>query len=737
MLFPVGPLEAERLRHLQSLNILDSAAQQEFDSVVALAQTLFDVPIVLISLIDEKRQWFKAKCGIDVCETDRQIAFCNHTILGREVLVVNDAQNDPRFQSNPLVTDWPGIRCYAGYPLSIEEGLNVGTLCLIGFAPREFAACEIEKLEKLGAVVEGLLLAYQKQQGAKWMAEEASVLAVDLQKRQSLLRQVENLAGIGAWSCSLSTGDLQWSDEVFRIHELTIGHMPVIAHALDFYPEPHRTLVQQALLKTFEEGAAFSFEADFVTAKGNKRRVRSTGDRIADPSGELFIVGIFQDITEQAAYDQHLWNLANLDRLTGLPNRERFVKVAEARLQEIGDNKLSLLLIDVDGFKKINDTFGHEFGDQLVKIIADRLRQVPNTKGELFRLGGDEFAMLISFNEQLRVARLCEKILKAAKRPISFSGKNISITCSIGCCTSVGDGWSVNDLFKSADIALRDVKRSARGTYEFFGERGESGLSIRQAAISRVLNAVAADRLLPFFQEEIDLLTGCRSGFEALVRIVDTDGRIVMPADFWPAFSDPDCALAISEQVLTKTLIQMNHWAKLGVDYGVIGINVSEVCIRERNYAEHVLSELNRYGVAPGSLMVEITETVILAEGEEVVLENIHALKKAGCKIALDDFGTGYASLSHLRDYPIDYVKIDRSFVKDLTVHSENRAIVTALVQLCRSLGIKVIAEGIEDTRTAEILRDINCDIGQGFLFGPAKNASEIDTGQTRTLSFG
>lgn len=737
MLFPVGPREAERLQHLRSLDILDSAPQVEFESMISLAKTLFYVPTVLISLVDEQRQWFMAKCGIEICETERQVAFCNYTILGTEVLVVENALTDDRFRSNPLVTGWPGIRFYAGCPLSIEDGLNVGTLCLIGFEPREFSAGDIEALKKLGAAVEGLMTAQRKHNAAIRVAQEASVLVTDLQKRQSLLRQVEDLAGIGAWSYSLSTGELHWSEEVFRIHELPIGEMPVINRALDFYPEPDRSLVQHALLQTFEDGAPLSFEADFITVKGNRRRVRSTGDRITDASGEVFIVGVFQDITQQAAHEQHLWNLANLDRLTGLPNRERFLGVAEAQLRRVADQKLSLLLIDIDGFKKINDTFGHEVGDQLVKIVTDRLRAIPNTKGELFRLSGDEFAILLPLNDQPRLTRLCEKILKAVKRPIALSGHRVSVTCSIGVCTTAAEGWTVNELLKSADLALREVKRSARGTYEFYGERQESGLTIRLAAISRVLNAVAEDRLLPFFQEEIDLASGQRSGFEALVRIVDKDGRTVMPAEFWPAFSDLDCARAISEQVLTKTLMQMSRWAKLGVNYGVVGINVSEVCIRERNYADHVLIQLRRYGISPETLMIEITETVILAEGEEVVLENIQNLKKAGCKIALDDFGTGYASLSHLRDYPIDYVKIDRSFIQGLPAHQENRKIVIALVQLCKSLGLKVVAEGIEDLHTASILREMNCDIGQGFLFGPPKNASEFNIRQFDGARFG
>lgn len=727
MLFPVGPREVERLQNLRSLNILDTVAQPQFDAVVELARALFDVPVVLISFVDKDRQWFKAKCGLDVCQTDREVAFCNHTILGNTVLVVTDAEKDDRFRSNPLVMEGPGIRFYAGYPLSIEEGLNLGTLCLVDTKPRHFSPGEIEKLSQIGSVVEGLLLSHQQREVALRITQEASSLTVDLQKRQSLLRQMEELAGIGAWSCSLASGELQWSDQVYHIHELPIGQQPPIAKALDFYPEPYRSVVQGALRDTFEDGVPFSFEADFVTAKGNMRRVRSSGDRILDPSGELFIVGIFQDITEQAAYEQHLWELANLDRLTGLPNRARFIELAETELSARNDKVPSLMLIDIDGFKKINDTFGHEIGDQLIKIVADRLSEISNDRVQLFRTGGDEFAILAPFKDQLRLTRLCEKIIKAIKRPLSFSGHNLSITCSIGCCTSAQAGWTVNELLKCADVALREVKRSARGTYEFFGEGSESGLSARMAAISMVLDAVATDRLLPFFQEEVDLASGRRVGFEALARIIDADGKIVMPGQFWPAFSDPDCARVISDQILTKALQQIRLWADVGVEHGIVGINVSEVCIRERNYADHVLLELSRHGVAPSSLMIEITETVILAEGEEVVLQNIRTLKAAGCKIALDDFGTGYASLSHLRDYPIDFVKIDRSFIKELTSRPENRTIVTALVQLCRSLGLKVIAEGIENEEALSSLRKIGCDVGQGFLFGPAKNISEID----------
>lgn len=275
-------------------------------------------------------------------------------------------------------------------------------------------------------------------------------------------------------------------------------------------------------------------------------------------------------------------------------------------------------------------------------------------------------------------------------------------------------------------MALYNAKKTGAGSVGVFNPAIGDIFDARRHAIETVKRASMARRIVPFYQPKVSLSTRNVYGFEALVRIKNADGSIMGPQDFWQAFSDAECSRQINQHMLRAISEDIAEWRAAGLDPGVVSINASEFCFQDGNYAERILASLNEMGVPPEKFEIEITETVFLGEGAKLVEAALRKLNDAGCSIALDDFGTGYASLTHLRDFPIDHIKIDKSFVSDLVSRSHSTVIVKAIVDLAHNLGMHVVAEGIESEGQYEFLRAIGCDSGQGFLFGHAVPAHRI-----------
>ena len=724
--FPLPLNEADRLGYLRKLDLVRSPPDPGLDALVELAARSFDMPMAFVSLLDDQRQWFKARCGFDLGSTRREYALCNHAIAGGDVLVVEDAARDPRFCDNVLVSGPFGLRFYAGCPISADGEHLLGSLCLIDTRPRAFGAEEVARLRGFGAMVDSMLRTYRHALEVREGLEQIKALTSDLADRQSLLEQVEEMTEVGGWTLTRD-GQMAWSDQVYRIHELPVGAMPDFETAVAFFPPEAQATVANAIDRAFTHGERFRHEVDFITARGRPRRVRSTGERVTGADGVVKVVGIFQDVTEQSDYEQRLWNAAHLDSLTGLPNRLRFTalfgeQIEAARARE---GTAGLMLVNLDTFKQINDLLGHDAGDQVLRQIGGRIARAVGPGNVAARFGSDEFAVSLPSADEAAVAACADRLLKAMARPMTIGSHKVSVTASIGCARYPHDAATTEDLVKCADIALFSVKRSGRGSFGFFGPQLQSGYLERVEAVRRVRRAAAEGRILPFFQKTVDLSTGRRRGFEALVRI-EENGRIVTPGEFWPAFFDPECARLIGEHMLEQTIATLVGWRAAGFEPGIVGINISEFSIHSERFATEVLSRLTEAGIAPSQLMLEITETVILSENDQTVLDNLRVLKAAGCKIALDDFGTGYASLSHLRDYPIDIVKIDKSFLSDLATRPDNEIIVKAIVDLAHNLDLMVIAEGVEHAYEAQFLTLIGADEGQGFLFGRPAPASEV-----------
>lgn len=464
--------EATRLAVLQSTNLLDSDSETVFNTIVETARRAVGSDSALISLVDAKRQWFKAKCGLDVDETPREYAFCSHTIQSPDGMIVTDATRDPRFRDNPLVTGEPHIRMYAGFPLRINSQVDgqpvsaaIGALCVIDSAPRDISAAERDQLRALADIVQALFEARSSAALAVDFAAELSESRQRSERSNRQFRQAERMANFGSWRMTLADHKIDWSDQVYAIHDVPLGTDPSLVDALKFFPPSERMIVTQAMTHTIETGTPFDFETDFVTPKGERKRVRSLGELETVDGKAVALVGVFQDVTRQYNLEQKLRQLAHHDTLTGLPNRAHLDDHLDTRLAALGTSggPLHLLLIDLDNFKRVNDECGHHSGDELLQWVATQLRGRGLETCFAARLGGDEFVVIVEgANDCARIDVIVEHVLAALRRTVEAPGSDIDVSASIGVTRWLGPVQDRRALLKSADNALYEAKRAGR-----------------------------------------------------------------------------------------------------------------------------------------------------------------------------------------------------------------------------------------------------------------------------------
>ena len=446
---------------------------------------------------------------------------------------------------------------------------------------------------------------------------------------------------------------------------------------------------------------------------------------VADGSGRMLVVA--RDIAHQKASEERAVWMANHDPLTGLPNRlvlqDHLETLVSGGMQQQG---FALLVLDVDNFKMINDTLGHDAGDALLTAFADRLRQAVRSEDLIARLGGDEFAIVLRACTEAEVGRAAEKIFSALQQPFSHNGRAIDCNASIGACLAPRDGSARSELMKAADVALYSAKSSGRAQLKIFHSAMRNDVQVRTATMFAARRALAAGEVLPHYQPKVALRGGRIVGFEALLRWRDPSGRLCCPDELKAAFDDPLLSKAISDRMIDQTLNDIRLWLDAGVEFGHVAINVAAGEFRCGNFAETLLEKLSRRQIPVGALQIEVTETVFLGRGADHVQRSLQQLSGAGLRIALDDFGTGYASLAHLMQFPVDALKIDKSFIEQIGRNSGAEAITRAIVNLGHSFDIEIIAEGIESAEQQSYLLGLGCQTGQGYLYSKAVPAEMV-----------
>jgi diguanylate cyclase (GGDEF)-like protein len=430
-----------------------------------------------------------------------------------------------------------------------------------------------------------------------------------------------------------------------------------------------------------------------------------------------------EDITERQCADERIGHMARHDALTDLPNRVLLRERLEHELKRVKRGEsLAVLCLDLDHFKSVNDTLGHPIGDELLKLVADRLRGCTREPDTIARLGGDEFAIIMTKMRKTNdPATLARRIRESIIKPYQIEGHQIITDISIGISIAPDDGTEPDELLKNADMALYGAKADGRGAYRFFELEMDARMKARRVLEMDLRRALVNEEFELYYQPLVNLKTNEITAFEALLRWNHSTRGMISPADFIPIAEETGLIVPLGEWVLHTACVEAVNWP----GHVKVAVNLSPAQLTNRNLVNVVKKALADSGMDARRLQLEITETVLL-QNTFATLARLHELRKLGAQIALDDFGTGYSSLSYLRSFPFDKIKIDQSFIQDMSNGAEPLAIVNAVAGLAKCLNMISTAEGVETQQQMDTVQSIGCTEMQGYLFSRARPAREI-----------
>lgn len=451
---------------------------------------------------------------------------------------------------------------------------------------------------------------------------------------------------------------------------------------------------------------------------------------VRDKAGVIInFVSTGKDITARIRTEEHLHRIAYHDILTELPNRllfmERLEHALERRLKK--DQMVALMFIDMDHFKKINDTLGHDVGDDVLKVFANTLTNCVRKEDTVARLGGDEFGILIEEITHISdINTIAEKIIDAVSQPILIHGHELFITTSIGISLYPGDGDNSLTLLKHADTAMYRAKENGRNSFSFYSSEMSRVIMDRLRIETELHHAIDNNELILHYQPQIDIKSAKLVGLECLIRWNHPTKGLLSPDVFIPLLEETGLITMATQQVLHQACMKGQEWEQRFNKRLRISVNLSGQLFLSDSLAKTINQTLDQTGFDPALLELEITESVLM-QHNHTLLDNIQAIHKAGIRLALDDFGTGYSSLSYLKRFPVDTLKIDRSFIKDITRNNEDASIVKAIIAMAHSLNLNTVVEGVETQEQLDFVRQLNCDQVQGFFYSPAVSDEEIE----------
>ncbi|MER2253300.1 EAL domain-containing protein [Methylorubrum podarium] len=480
------------------------------------------------------------------------------------------------------------------------------------------------------------------------------------------------------------------------------------------------------LLDQLRQGRAFHELLVAIETPTGLRWLELSGKPFTDQRGHVAgFRGVGSDVTQRREAEAHIAYLAARDSLTGLSNRGMFHEVASEACAAVAASArgdlVNLLYLDLDGFKKVNDTAGHGAGDALLRQVADRLRASVDANAQVFRLGGDEFAILHRGREAAEAEILAEAVIAALHRPYLIDGVRAEIGVSIGIARAPQDATELQDLLRKADLALYTAKEAGRGRWQCFDADLERRVRRWRELDGAMRAGLAGGEMELHYQPLVNLQDGEVVGCEALLRWTRPGHGPVSPAEMIPIAESTGFVITIGRWALRKACAEALNWPA----HMRVAVNISSTHFRLPDFYREVEAALGETGLAPERLEIEITESIFLANTPHV-LENLRALRATGVRIALDDFGTGYSSLSYLTQFPVDKIKIDRAFVRDLSSRPECLSVIKAIMVIAGDLGIDVTVEGVETEQQAEMLRLRRCNSAQGFLYSPARPSGEV-----------
>ncbi|WP_274050216.1 EAL domain-containing protein [Thalassomonas haliotis] len=773
--------EAQRLLALQALNILDTPPEERFDRITRIAMQVFDVPFAMVSLVDANRLWFKSSPGFYLTETSRSQSLCGYTILTDQVLMVEDTLLDRRSADKPWVVEAPHLRFYAGIAIKDNQGFNIGTLSILDHRPRTLTPEQIAILTELAKVAESEVNAADLSQvTAKLIQSKKQLHQAVAQLKQNeqlnrlrsqvleLIARSEPLAAI--LTAIVSGIELEYPEMMCSIlliddsgTKLTLGAAPSMP---DFYNQAVEgleigenvgscgTSAYKGQRVVVEDIASHPSWAPYTELAARAQLGSCWSEPIVDPEGK--VLGTFaiyhKEKSTPSARDFYLieqsaalasisiertraskliWQQANFDSLTGLTNRNLVRELLKTALKNSRRNqqKLALICLDLDHFKGVNDSLGHNIGDELLIECGKRLLNCTRESDTVARLGGDEFLILIpDLRDETLVEEIAGKILSALSQPFQLQQELIYVSASLGIAIFPDDAADLDDLLKNADQAMYGAKSSGRGCFHYFTPGMRASIQNRITLINDLRNAISNQELSLVYQPIFEISSQKIYKAEALLRWHHPSRGMISPTDFIPLAEESGLIIEIGDWVFEQACLQVAKWRRQYADNFQISINTSPLQYRSNTDSPaDWLAWLAKHRLDAGALTLEITENLMMTDYDKIN-QRLAQLRQSGMEISIDDFGTGYSSLSYLKKFHIDYLKIDKSFVQKMSKDSDDLIICEAMVVMANKLGIKVIAEGIESTEQMQLLKDMGCQYGQGYWLAKPLTVEQFET---------
>ena len=588
----------------------------------------------------------------------------------------------------------------------------------------------------------------------------ASRTRLELERSKFKLARAQDLARMGSFDwrrgglAEERLGHLWLSPEALRVFGRSATDRLELRGLLRMVGATQRRGLMRMLSEVAAHNAVLATDVQVTLADARQRIIHVEAEAEFEHGHGVGYTGVFQDVTDRRVAEDRIRHLANFDALTGLPNRRQLIWRTERALEvarRLG-HSAALLLIDLDRFKNVNDTLGHGAGDELLMEVARRLRSCVRHSDQVLegtleaagsrshrtleavgRLGGDEFvALLPEVGDEPDAQRVADRILEAMREPIFVAGQECFVTASVGLAMFPRDGLNLVDLMRNSDVAMYAAKQAGRNAAAVYspqlGGRGRDRIELE----SHLHKAIERDELVLYYQPKIDVRSAKMVGVEALMRWRRGD-VLVPPGDFIPLAEETGLIVPLSEWAVRESARQARIWQQSFGFADSIAVNLPSRLFERSDLVENIHQSVSAYGVPHKAIQLEITENNLMKDLHNVSL-SLHRLNEIGVEISIDDFGTGYSSLAYLTTLPISELKIDRSFVRDLGITPQSSAVVSAIIALARSLGLRVIAEGVENLRQMEVLHRLGCVLMQGFLFSKPLPPDDLEQWLQQTV---